>query len=102
MTTLGHLAHFNAVCQTLNISAAAKTLGITQPSLSRQLKRLEETLGFPLFVRRQRGIELTAEGVKLAEAISPVLTTLDERLNLLKGQSGSAKGKIRIGSLTEI
>lgn len=102
MSTLGYLANFHAVCQTLNISAAAETLGMTQPSLSRQLKRLEESLGFPLFVRRQRGIELTPEGAKLAEAVAPALTALDERLNLLKNQSGSARGKLRIGSLTEL
>lgn len=102
MTTLGYLASFHTVCQTLNISAAAKTLGITQPSLSRQLKRLEESLGLTLFVRRQRGIALTDEGAKLAESIAPVLTALNERLSLLQSQGGSVKGRLRIGSLTEI
>lgn len=102
MTTLGHLASFHAVCQTLNISAAAKALGITQPALSRQLKRLEESLGIALFVRRQRGIALTEEGARLAEAIAPVLTTLDERLHVLRSAATVAKGKLRIGSLAEI
>lgn len=102
MTTLAYLASFHAVCQTLNISAAAKTLRITQPSLSKQLRRLEESLGLTLFVRRQRGIALTEDGAKLAEVIGPVLTTLTERLGLLSGQAGSIKGHLRIGSLTEI
>lgn len=102
MATLGYLASFHAVCQTLNISSAAKNLGLTQPSLSRQLKCLEESLRVTLFVRRQRGIALTDEGLKLAEAVAPVIMALNERLDILRHQGVSTKGRLRVASLTEI
>lgn len=102
MAILNYLAAFQIVSQTLNISVAAKELGVSQPALSRQLRRLEESLGLTLFVRRQRGIELTEGGQRLAQSIGPALTALDKRLQLLREQSASKRGKIRIGSLAEI
>ena len=53
------LNYFLTVARERNISNAARTLHITQPTLSRQLKDLEDELGKPLFLRGKRKITLT-------------------------------------------
>src|SRR5579862_1970744 len=59
------LAYFLEVSATLNLSRASERLGISQPSLSLAIKRLEETLGTSLFVRHKRGVTLTQAGKQL-------------------------------------
>ncbi|HCI1515320.1 TPA: LysR family transcriptional regulator, partial [Enterococcus faecium] len=56
------LTYFLAVAREKNISRAAKSLHITQPTLSKQLKDLEEELGVTLFTRGSREIQLTDSG----------------------------------------
>ena len=55
------LQYFLAVTREGNISAAAQSLNLSQPSLSRQLRDLEAKLGVTLFIRGKRHIELTEE-----------------------------------------
>lgn len=64
---LGVLRYFLAVCEAKNISTAAETLHISQPSLSRQLKNLEAELVVTLFYRGHQEITLTQEGYYLQE-----------------------------------
>ena len=59
------LQYFLAVAREQNISAAAQSLHLTQPTLSRQLKELEEELGKQLMIRGNRKITLTEEGMLL-------------------------------------
>src|SRR5216683_5096338 len=60
---LRHLRYFVAVAETENLTLAAKAkLHTSQPSLSRQIRDLEEEVGAPLLTRRARGIELTPAG----------------------------------------
>jgi DNA-binding transcriptional LysR family regulator len=101
LSTLNLLNSFHAVASTGSISSAAKSLGMSQPALSRQLRTLSEHLGIDLFIRRQRGVELTLQGRQLRDAIGPSILGLQERLELVRVQSKEPKGKIRIGSLTE-
>ena len=61
------LRYFLAVCQEKNISKAAENLHIAQPSLSKQIKDLEEELGVTLFARGHRQISLTEEGYFLRD-----------------------------------
>ena len=56
---------FYYVAKYKNISQAAKILSANQPNLSRSIKILESELGCPLFVRTNRGMNLTSEGEKL-------------------------------------
>lgn len=57
------MKYFLAVAEEGNITKAADRLHLTQPTLSRQLRELEEELGAPLFVRGKRRIALTEAGV---------------------------------------
>lgn len=57
-----HLLYFYVVARERSVTAAAKTLHVTQPTISGQLKLLEEQLGEALFRRKGRGLELTDAG----------------------------------------
>lgn len=58
------LHYFVEVANTLNISRAAERLGISQPSLSLAVRRLEDALGVELLVRNKSGVNLTRAGQK--------------------------------------
>ncbi|MGW7549350.1 LysR family transcriptional regulator [Streptomyces sp. NPDC054770] len=57
-----HLRYFLTVVRAGTVSGAAQELRISQPSLSQQIKRLEQRIGAPLFIRSSRGVELTTGG----------------------------------------
>ena len=60
------LSYFVEVCSTNNISRAAERIGISQPSLSLAIKRLEQSLGTALVIRSKTGIRLTKAGKELS------------------------------------
>lgn len=59
------LKYFVEIAATLNVSRAAERLGISQPSLSLAIRRMEQALGTPLFTRSKRGVSLTPGGKQL-------------------------------------
>lgn len=59
-----HLRDFIAIAHSRSLRAAATSLGLTQPAISRSLQELEEELGVPLFERHARGVVLTPAGDK--------------------------------------
>lgn len=68
------LRYFQEIAYTLNLSRAAERLGIGQPALSLSLKRLEESLQVKLFLRRNRGLILTAAGQRLLRETNRLLS----------------------------
>ncbi|MDX1673686.1 MAG: LysR family transcriptional regulator, partial [Longimicrobiales bacterium] len=62
-----HLRYFHAVAHEGGVTAAAEALGVSQPSVSTQIRQLEEALGQRLFERTGRGMSLTAEGKVVLE-----------------------------------
>src|SRR4051812_16116967 len=65
MPSASDLKYFVEVCNTLNISRASERLGISQPSLTLALQRLEGNLGTRVFTRTKRGVSLTPGGRQL-------------------------------------
>ena len=78
-----HVRYFLAVCDELNFTRAAKKCGVSQPSLTNAVKRLEREVGGALFVRSTRPphVELTA----LARKLHPTYVQLDTLLAELRG-----------------
>src|SRR5260221_12494519 len=93
---LRHLRYFVAVAEEGNLSEAARTrLHTAQPSLSRQLRQLEDEVGVQLFERRPRGIVLTQSGVRFLEHSREILARIDEAVNKTRG----VRTVLRVGSL---
>ena len=74
---LRELRSFCAAAKLRSISKAADSLGIGQPTVTKQIKRLEEELGKTLFDRIKRPIQLTLAGAKLQELASPLVEGID-------------------------
>lgn len=92
------MQYFLAVVREGTISAAAKALHVAQPSLSRQMKELEEELGVTLFVRGNRKITLTEEGMvlrKRAEEMVLLLQMAEDEISQVKDR---VSGWVRIGA----
>lgn len=69
MPQLSALRAFSAVAETGSVTAAAGQLGVTHAAISQQIRALEKTLDLSLLVRTGRKIELTDEGLRLAEGL---------------------------------
>ncbi len=92
------MQYYLAVVREGTISAAAKTLHVAQPSLSRQMKELEEELGASLFVRGNRRITLTEEGMvlrKRAEEMVHLMKMTEDEIAQIKNH---ISGSVRIGA----
>ena len=94
---LRHLRTFVAVAETLNISAAARRLRVTQPALSRQIHALEDTVGHPLFVRQRNGLKLTATGQSLRDDGAKALAAFEAALQNARGTASKAGVVVRFG-----
>ena len=94
---LRHLRTFVAVTETLNISAAARRLRVTQPALSRHIHALEHTVGHPLFVRHRDGLRLTATGATLRDHGIKALAAVDDALNCARGVGANDGTVLRLG-----
>src|SRR5439155_21359688 len=79
--TLHQLRIFECVVRHLNITKASAVLRISQPSVSQQLKLLEEEFATKFFIRLNQGVELTPEGEEFFNGIRPLL---EEAENLEK------------------
>lgn len=91
------LRYFIAVANEQNISAAAKQLHLSQPTLSRQLKDLEFELGTTLFERGNRKITLTEEGMFLFNKAKEIVELAEKTEANLKGTKEEIGGEVYIG-----
>ncbi|MBC2325991.1 LysR family transcriptional regulator [Listeria booriae] len=91
------LNYFLTVAREKTISRAAEVLHLSQPTLSKQLKEFEETLGVTLFIRGSRFITLTEEGIYLANKGKEILSLVESTAaNILSDSTIS--GQIAIGA----
>jgi putative choline sulfate-utilization transcription factor len=72
------LVYFEAAARHLNFTTAAQELSASQPAVSQRIAQLESDLGVPLFKRGHRGVQLTADGVYLFEAVHAGLRDIGE------------------------
>lgn len=85
-----------------NLHRAAERLCLSQPPLSRHIKRLEDHLGVALFVRHAKGLTLTDEGRSVLEIIRPLLEMQEETDRKLDTLVQSAARKIVVGFTTAL
>ncbi|MFI8684958.1 LysR family transcriptional regulator [Rossellomorea sp. NPDC077527] len=73
---LQRFEYFMTVAREKSLSKAAHSLFVSQPALSKQIKKLEDTLGFSLFIRSSSGMTLTQKGKELYRDLDPILGQL--------------------------
>jgi len=79
-----------------SLAAAARSLGMTQPTLGRQVAALEREIGFDLFSRRGRGLELTPNGIKLLEHVRLMGDAANQFALSASGKSDLIEGEVSI------
>jgi DNA-binding transcriptional LysR family regulator len=79
-----------------SLAAAARSMGMTQPTLGRQVAALESEIGFDLFTRRGRGLELTPNGIKLLEHVRLMGDAANQFSLSASGRSDQIEGDVSI------
>jgi DNA-binding transcriptional LysR family regulator len=93
---LRHLRYFAAVADAGNFTHAAERMFIAQPTLSQQIRRLEEIVGTPLLQRRREGLRLTPAGTVLLDASRTVLSLVDHGVNRTRQAAGLGRPRLRV------
>lgn len=91
------LRYFLAVAKEESITAASETLHVTQPTLSRQLMELEEEFGKKLFIRGNRKITLTDEGILLRKRAEEIVELVEKTETEITASDEIINGDIYIG-----
>lgn len=94
---LRHLRYFSAVADTLHFGRAARRVHVSQPTLSQQIRQLEEELGTPLFERARTGVRLTQAGELFRTYASRALEDVDAGKVAVGALRGLATGALRVG-----
>ncbi|MET3447845.1 LysR family transcriptional regulator [Ralstonia sp.] len=99
---LRQLRAFTTIVSAGSLGRAADVLHVTQPALSRIIKRLEDEVGAPLFERHSKGMQLTAIGQALLPHASLLQREADYAREEIDAMRGLAKGTIRVGAVGSI
>jgi DNA-binding transcriptional LysR family regulator len=96
---LRHLRTIAAVARHGSLTKAGEELYLSQSAISQQIRRLELELGFEVFRRTSRHVELTAEGRVILGCAQRVLAEVDGLHDELEELTGLLRGKLRIGGV---
>jgi DNA-binding transcriptional LysR family regulator len=99
---LRHLRDFVAIAEEGSFTRAALKIHVTQPSLTRQIKNLEEELGAQLLVRGSHGVSLTASGQAFLVSAKRVLEINSESVAAIKNAKQTNRPQLRIGYLSAL
>jgi DNA-binding transcriptional LysR family regulator len=92
---LRHLRYFVAVAEAGTFTHAAERMYVGQPTLSQQIRRLEEFVGTPLLQRRREGVRLTEAGTVLLEESRAVLSLVDHGVSRTRRAAGLGRSRLR-------
>ena len=92
------LRYFLAIAREGSVTGAANFLHVTQPTLSRQLKELEEELGTRLFARLSHSVALTPDGMRLRKRAEEIMEMIEKTEAEFAVQEKAISGDIHIGS----
>jgi LysR family hydrogen peroxide-inducible transcriptional activator len=99
---LNQLRYFCAVVRNGSFTRAAEQLGIAQPSLSQQIRALENGIGAPLFERLGRSVRLTEHGEALSVSALDILQRVAEAEASLANLQKGVRGRLRVGVIPTI
>jgi LysR family transcriptional regulator, nitrogen assimilation regulatory protein len=94
---LKQLRYFIQISESGSLTAASEILRIAQPSLSLQLKSLEDELGVPLMVRHAKGITLTELGTSFYEHAQKIIREVDHAKEVIQTKAKTPIGKVSVG-----
>jgi len=97
--TRPNLMHADTLCWIAKLgtfSAAAQRLHTTQPAISARMKELESSLGYPLFERRGRRLELTVQARSFVDHVEPLLRSVEDAFNDPEA-AANPMGMVRLG-----
>jgi len=94
---LRHLRYFIVVAEEENVTRAAGRLHVSQPALSRQIKDLEEEIGFLLLERSAKSVRLTEAGKQFLTGAREVLARVEEAVRSARSVAGGVGGEIHAG-----
>ena len=93
---------FYVVAKNKHMTKASEELHISQPAISQSIKKLEEQLGGILFLRSNKGMQLTEEGKMFYEYVKGALTLINNAENEFTSFKNLSKGEIKIGCSTTL
>lgn len=94
-----HLRSFHAVAENRGFTAAANALNISQPTVTTQVKELEDRYGVELIVRRGRRIELSETGAALFDVSKRIMRLHEEAEELLRSSGRLETGQLRLAAV---
>ncbi|MGD9920343.1 MAG: LysR family transcriptional regulator, partial [Pseudorhodoplanes sp.] len=97
-----HLRYVVAAADYRSFRRAAAALNVTQPTLSKRIRELEDQLGLPLFERSTSGSQLTGEGEALVTSAKRILAELEYMQNHVKAVKVGTSGRLHIGIYTSL
>lgn len=97
-----HLRYFWAIAHENSLTRAAAKLNVAQSALSIQLKQLEDSLGHPLFVRKNRSLVLTEAGQIALQHADSIFRTGEELLDTLQHRSRKTRQVLRVGAVATL
>lgn len=97
-----HLRYFRAIATEGTLTGAARRLGVSQSSLSVQLRQLEESLGQSLFLRERKSLVLTEAGQITLDYAETIFRAGDELVSVLSNRPTESKRVLRVGSVATL
>ncbi|HEX5398614.1 MAG TPA: LysR substrate-binding domain-containing protein [Verrucomicrobiae bacterium] len=94
---LRHLRYFIAAAEEENVSRAALKLHVSQPGISRQIRDLEDEIGFQLFERSAKSLKLTDAGKTFLAEAKVVLQRADDAVKAARAVASKANGELHVG-----
>lgn len=100
--TLQDILYVVQIAQMGNFSKAAESLYVTESTISQKIKKLENELHMPLFVRSTRKVELTPEGVVFVQKAAPILSAYDALVDSMRQISRESQKTLSVGMTTKL